>query len=189
MDQEKTVRLVVGCLGTLVTFVIVAGALAWGMRPFYMPYVKALMWDGSETFVCEFNEDISMSNKTADISDGPALDVRGNCHVACENCKLKGEVGIKTENNAGIRLEGGSVEGTETGLDLGGNTRLEAKDVTIKGEVAIHVGGNASAVVRGGEVTGSKLLAKQEANGKVEFKKSKTSGAVEASRESNVTGL
>ena len=189
MDRDKTVKIVMGCLGTAATFVIVLAALAWGMRPFYMPYVRAFMWDGSETFVCDGNDDVSMSNKTANISDGPAIEMRSNCHISCENCDLKGEVGIETSGNNQIRLEGGSVEGKETALELGGNTRLEAKKVKIKGDTAISVSGNASAVIRDGEVTGAKLAVSQKSNGKVEFKKAKVQGPVEASRETNVTGL
>ena len=189
MDKDKTIKYALGCLGTAATSVIVLAALAWGMRPFYMPHVNAFLWDGSETFVCDGNDDVSMSDKKASISNGPAIEIRSNCHVSCKNCELKGDVGIQSGGNGQVRLEGGSVEGATTALDLAGNTRVEAKDVKVTGGVAISVNNNASAVLRGGEVNGTKLAVSQKSNGKGEFKQAKVTGSVEAAREANVTGL
>ena len=187
MEQEKIIKLAVGCLSSAAVAVMVLAGLAWGMRPFYMPYVKAFMWDGSETFVCEVNEDISMSNKKADVSDGPAIEVHGNCQLECTNCELKGETGIDGAGNGRIKLEGGSVEASDTAFNLEGNSQLETKNVDIKAPVAIRVTGNAGAKVRGGKVEGTKFAVEQQGNGKVDMKKAAVSGAVEATREANVT--
>ena len=167
-------------LASVVGFVIFAAIMAYAMRPFYMGHVRAFLWDGKTTFKCDMNENISMSGKNADVPGGePALDVRTNCQLTCENCTLKAEVGIHGEGNARITLVGGSLEATDTAIELESNASVEATKTKITAPVGVDASSsNGEFKLKDGTLEAGKIALDLGGNAKVDLRNSTVKGAV-----------
>ncbi len=135
-------------IGGFLGAVFFIAIMAWAMRPFYIGPLKAIMWDGKATLVCESNQKMSLSGKTADIAEGPAIEMKDNCRLSCKNCNLKGEVGVLVKGNGQLTLVGGSIAGTESGIGLEGNGSVEAESGAITGPVGIDASSAANSKIK-----------------------------------------
>jgi hypothetical protein len=179
-------KIIGGIFAVLVSLVTVA----WYMRPFYMGHIRAWMWDGSSTFVCEGNDSLSMKNKTAKIGDGPAIELRDNCQLSCTDCTLEGEIAVVASGNAKLELTGGSLVGTEAAIEMRSNAKLEATKTAMRGPVGID-GADSNAGAKLTEITleATRLGAKLGGNADFELRDStiKAPLGIEAGSNARVT--
>ncbi len=131
-----------------------------------------------------------MSGKTANVPGGPAIEVRENCSLRCEDCTLVGAIGLRADGNGTTELVGGSIEATETALVVGGNARVELSDNRIEAPVGVVGGANGKVSIRGGALTGKRFAITLSSNAKVSVGPgAKVTGPLKPGRKGSIEGL
>ncbi len=117
-------------VGVLIPLVIVCIVV---VAVFGRSLFGGLGWDGTETFVCGGNDDITVSNVDANVKGGTVISAGGNCTLHVKQCNLKGAVGIEADGNAHVYVEQGTLEATDTAVDATGNAHVELHGTKMTG--------------------------------------------------------
>jgi len=144
-QQELRYKKSGGCGSVVIALVV--GLIGLGVAIFFVSggpgAIAAATWDGSTTYVCGPNEQVTLSGVKAEVTGGPAISAKANCQLRLKNVKLTGPIGIEAEANAKIVLYKSTIKGEQIGVKAGDNARIELKSSTVEGqETAVEAGAN-----------------------------------------------
>jgi hypothetical protein len=97
--------------------------------------------DGSMPVVCAGNQSVRLKGVQMRFPDAAAVVASGNCHVTLENVTIEAGTGILASANAHVKVEGGSVTGTDAAVIASANAHVSFSGTTVKGPV--QASGNA----------------------------------------------
>lgn len=97
--------------------------------------------DGSMPVVCTGNQSVRLKGVQMRFPDAAAVVASGNCHVTLENVTIEAGTGILASANAHVKVEGGSVTGTDAAVIASANAHVSFSGTTVKGPV--QASGNA----------------------------------------------
>lgn len=120
-------------------FVIIALVMGFTFREQLVNLTGIGQWDGSEPLVCDANDDIQVSGVTAKLAQGPAIVVRGNCHVALKDCTVNAPIAIDASGNGVVTVTNGSLTGEISATE---NARVDLVG-NVKSSGAVKKSGNA----------------------------------------------
>ncbi len=93
-------------------------------------------WSGAKPFVCDANDQVTLSGVTATFTAGPAINASGNCQVTCTGCTLRAPIGVQASGNAHVTITGGSLAG-ETAIVASVNATVDVRgDAKVSGTVS-----------------------------------------------------
>ena len=96
---------------------------------------KAASWDGKAAYKCDGNENVVLDGVTANLTTGAAITVDGNCHVTLKKCHITAPIGIESDGNGVVTIEGGDVKGTDTAIKAAGISKITVTGAKITGKV------------------------------------------------------
>ncbi|MFH2010304.1 MAG: right-handed parallel beta-helix repeat-containing protein [bacterium] len=149
--KKPLAKIIAAAVPSILTLVIIGGAVAYQMSGTLQGKIKVWMWRGNSTLRCSGDQVIKIKDKTVDI-DSIVIYAGGNCKVYLEKVDFTGRTGVYVSGNAKVTIRASKLHGRSHGIYAGGgevvveNTKVQGKDA------AIYVGSNAQVTVNGGSL-------------------------------------
>lgn len=95
---------------------------------------KAASWDGTSTFSCGGNDNVTLTGVTANLPTSTAIKASGNCKLDLVGVNITAKDGIQALSNARVTVTGGSVNATGTAASALGSATITFSGTTVTGK-------------------------------------------------------